>query len=61
LGIFRCWQIRGLIETIDESLKYPIFLERENKNLEKKEVILAGPTCDSADILYENFKYFFSN
>lgn len=49
----------GLIETIDESLKYPIFLERENKNLERKEVILAGPTCDSADILYENFKYSF--
>ena len=51
----------GLIETIDESLKYPIFLERENKNVEKKEVILAGPTCDSADILYENFKYSFSS
>ena len=22
-----------------------------------EEVIIAGPTCDSADILYENFKY----
>lgn len=24
-------------------------------------VILAGPTCDSADILYENYRYFLPN
>lgn len=47
----------GLIETLDESIKYPIrVLGKEN---EKKisPVILAGPTCDSADILYEKFLY----
>ena len=51
----------GLIETMDEAIKYPILTERyldiENQEEEGSEVILAGPTCDSADILYENFKY----
>ena len=46
----------GLIETIDEAIKYPILTD--NLNYEKtKEIILAGPTCDSMDILYENYKY----
>ncbi len=44
----------GLIETMDEAIKYPIFTGRKG---EVEEVVLAGPTCDSADILYENFKY----
>lgn len=44
----------GLIETIDESIKYPIYVEKEG---DTSEVILAGPTCDSLDILYENHKY----
>ncbi len=44
----------GLIETLDEAIKYPIFYDRDGQ---KEEVILAGPTCDSADILYENHKY----
>jgi ornithine decarboxylase len=47
-------KFNGLIETLDESIQYPIFSERQGK---RKEVILAGPTCDSMDILYENFKY----
>jgi ornithine decarboxylase len=47
-------KFNGLIETLDESIKYPIICERPG-NL--AEVILAGPTCDSMDILYENFKY----
>lgn len=47
----------GLIETTDEAIKYPIiFPDRENDE-GWVEAILAGPTCDSADILYENFKY----
>ncbi len=46
----------GLAETIDESIKYPIYTEN-TKPKELKEVILAGPTCDSMDILYEQFKY----
>ncbi len=44
----------GLIETIDESIKYPIYFEREGL---ADEVILAGPTCDSMDIMYEYYKY----
>ncbi len=44
----------GLIETIDESIKFPIYFEREGM---ADEIILAGPTCDSMDIMYENFKY----
>jgi len=44
----------GLMETMDESIKYPIYTEKKG---EVEEVILAGPTCDSADILYEDYKY----
>lgn len=51
----------GLIETLDESIKYPIFSENYRRPLkakECKEIILAGPTCDSTDTLYEKHKYF---
>lgn len=44
----------GLIETMDESIKYPIWTEKKG---ELEEAIVAGPTCDSADIMYENYKY----
>ncbi|EIM64060.1 type III PLP-dependent enzyme [Desulfobacter postgatei] len=44
----------GLIETMNEAIKYPIYSGRKG---ELEEVIIAGPTCDSADILYEDFKY----
>jgi len=50
----------GLIETIDESIKYPIFWDKAKKtdrNTEK--YIMAGPTCDSMDILYERYQYKF--
>lgn len=46
----------GLIETIDESIKYPIFTDYLQPESFQK-VLLAGPTCDSMDILYEKFKY----
>lgn len=44
----------GLPETLDEAIKYPFSTTRDG---EVGPVILAGPTCDSADILYENFRY----
>ena len=44
----------GLIETLDEAIKYPILTD---KNGEVEESILAGPTCDSTDTLYEHYKY----
>jgi ornithine decarboxylase len=45
----------GLIETLDESIKYRI--QVPERNGPSAPVILAGPTCDSADILYEKTKY----
>lgn len=47
-------KFNGLIETLDESIKYQILTDKEG---ETEEVILAGPTCDSMDIMYENHKY----
>lgn len=44
----------GLVETLDEAIKYPIYTEKKG---ELEEVVIAGPTCDSADIMYENYKY----
>ncbi|MCZ2720187.1 type III PLP-dependent enzyme [Marinomonas sp. 15G1-11] len=44
----------GLIETLDEAIKYPIHTEKSG---EVEDVVIAGPTCDSADIMYENYKY----
>jgi ornithine decarboxylase len=45
----------GLAETEDEAIKYPVVTERDGG--ETGPVILAGPTCDSADILYEEADY----
>ncbi|TLS66929.1 type III PLP-dependent enzyme [Mariprofundus erugo] len=44
----------GLIETLGEAIKYPIFVEKSG---EREECVIAGPTCDSADIMYEDHKY----
>jgi ornithine decarboxylase len=44
----------GLIETMGEAIKFPIYTEKKG---EMEEVVIAGPTCDSADIMYENHKY----
>lgn len=44
----------GLIETMDETIKFPIWTEKKG---EMEEVVIAGPTCDSADIMYEHYKY----
>ena len=48
----------GMIETIDESIKFPIYFDKEGMS---SEIILAGPTCDSMDILYEHYKYHMPN
>lgn len=44
----------GLIETWGEAIKYPIYTEKQG---ELEEAVIAGPTCDSADIMYEDDKY----
>jgi ornithine decarboxylase len=46
----------GLAETMDESIRYPIRTEHDDDR--KVPCVLAGPTCDSADVLYEKDPYF---
>ena len=48
-------KFNGLIETWDESIKYPIYCEKRSSNMGN--VIIAGPTCDSQDIMYESYLY----
>lgn len=45
----------GLAETHDEAIKYRI--EALGRRGQTGPVILAGPSCDSVDILYEKFHY----
>jgi ornithine decarboxylase len=45
----------GLAETMDEAIRYPIRTPRDGG--EMTPCILAGPTCDSADVLYERDPY----
>jgi len=44
----------GLIETMGEAIKYPIFCEKGDL---LEEAVIAGPTCDSVDVMYEENKY----
>jgi len=50
-------KFNGLMETTDESIKYPVFFPGREGKEDWSEATIAGPTCDSADILYENYKY----
>ena len=50
-------KFNGLIETLDESIKYPVITSKDKPGEKDGEVILAGPTCDSMDIMYEKMKY----
>jgi len=50
-------KFNGLIETLGESIKYPIVTNKDTPDGKTGEVILAGPTCDSMDIMYEDTKY----
>jgi ornithine decarboxylase len=45
----------GLAETEGEAIRYPIATGRENDALAP--AVLAGPTCDSADVMYEREPY----
>jgi ornithine decarboxylase len=45
----------GLAETMDESIRYPIRTPRDGDAVTP--CVLAGPTCDSADVLYEREPY----
>ena len=48
-------KFNGLAETMDESIKYRI--EAPGRSGAPAPVVIAGPTCDSADILYEKTEY----
>ena len=45
----------GLAETMDEAIRYPITTARDGDV--KEPCVIAGPTCDSADVLYEKTPY----
>ncbi len=45
----------GLAETMDESIRYPIKTPRDGDRLGP--CVLAGPTCDSVDVMYEKQPY----
>jgi ornithine decarboxylase len=45
----------GLAETMNESIRYPIRTARDGDKTAP--CVLAGPTCDSADVLYEKIPY----
>lgn len=45
----------GLAETMDEAIRYPIRTVHDGDRTEP--CVIAGPTCDSADVLYEKTPY----
>jgi len=45
----------GLAETMDEAIRYPIVTAHDGS--ESAPCVLAGPTCDSADVMYEKTPY----
>jgi len=49
----------GLVEAIDESIRFRVKVHRDGAELAGPvgPVVLAGPTCDSLDVLYERFQY----
>jgi ornithine decarboxylase len=48
-------KFHGLAETTDESIRYPIRTAKDRD--ETAPCIIAGPTCDSVDVLYEKTPY----
>jgi ornithine decarboxylase len=45
----------GLAETMDEAIRYPIRTRHDRGP--KAPCVIAGPTCDSVDVLYEKVPY----
>lgn len=48
-------KFHGLAETMDEAIRYPIRTERDGAATAP--CVIAGPTCDSVDVLYERVPY----
>ncbi len=49
-------KFNGLAETMDEMIRYPIRTPVDGDEMEP--CVIAGPTCDSVDVLYEKEPYF---
>ncbi|MCU1367284.1 MAG: Orn/DAP/Arg decarboxylase 2 [Ilumatobacteraceae bacterium] len=50
-----CGKFHGLAETMDEAIRYR--LRTPHDGMPTGPVAIAGPTCDSADVLYEKSAY----
>lgn len=50
-----CGVFGGLAETLGESIRYRLTTEKDDDPT--VDIVLAGPTCDSADIIYEKAGY----
>ncbi|MBY0613188.1 MAG: type III PLP-dependent enzyme [Beijerinckiaceae bacterium] len=48
-------KFHGLAETMDEAIRYPIRTPRDGSAVGP--CVLAGPTCDSVDVMYEKLPY----
>jgi ornithine decarboxylase len=48
-------KFHGLAETMDEAIRYPIRTDRDGEPTSP--CVIAGPTCDSVDVLYEKVPY----
>jgi ornithine decarboxylase len=48
-------KFHGLAETIDEMIRYPIRTDKDGGAVAP--CVIAGPTCDSVDVLYEKTPY----
>jgi ornithine decarboxylase len=48
-------KFHGLAETMDEAIRYPVRTPRDGG--EAGPCVLAGPTCDSVDVMYEKEPY----
>ncbi len=48
-------KFNGLAETMDEMIRYPIRTAHDGDAMEP--CVIAGPTCDSVDVLYEKEPY----
>ncbi|MBB4264701.1 type III PLP-dependent enzyme [Roseospira visakhapatnamensis] len=46
-------RFNGLAETEGEAIRYPITTDRDDDGAGTGPVVLAGPTCDSVDVLYD--------
>ena len=47
-----CGVFTGLVETLEEAIRYPLRTDRDGGPVGP--CVVAGPTCDSADVLYQN-------